>query len=87
MLEQVLRHLNNYFVVKDGVHADEYEISSGALDLDFLQENLHILCLCLRQKKLEREIHSFDTLSYTPILCRAFCCVSHYCRHMPTIDF
>lgn len=39
MLEQILRHLNNYFVVKNGVHPGSYSISSGALDLDFLQEN------------------------------------------------
>lgn len=39
MLEQVLRHLNNYFVVKDGVHVGEFEISSGVLNLDFLQTN------------------------------------------------
>jgi len=39
MLEEVLRHLNNYFVIKDGVHTGKYEISSSALDLDFLQEN------------------------------------------------
>ncbi len=39
MLEEVLRHLNNYFVVKDGVHIGKYEISSSALDLDFLHEN------------------------------------------------
>lgn len=39
MLEQVLGHLNNYFVVKDGVHRGKYEISSGSLDLDFLQTN------------------------------------------------
>lgn len=37
MLEQVLRHLNNYFVVKNGVHKGTFEISSGVLDLDFLQ--------------------------------------------------
>ena len=39
MLEQILRHLNNYFIVKDGVHRGTYEISSGSLDLDFLQDN------------------------------------------------
>jgi hypothetical protein len=39
MLEQVLRHLNNYFVVKDGVHKGTFEVSSGTLSLDFLQEN------------------------------------------------
>ena len=37
MLEQVLRHLNNYFIVKDGVHKGTFEVSSGTLDLDFLQ--------------------------------------------------
>lgn len=39
MLEQVLGHLNNYFVVKDGVHKGTFEVSSGTLDLDFLQNN------------------------------------------------
>jgi hypothetical protein len=39
MLEQILRHLNNYFVVKDGVHKGTFEVSSGTLSLDFLQEN------------------------------------------------
>ena len=39
MLEQILRHLNNYFVVKDGVHKGTFEVSSGTLNLDFLQEN------------------------------------------------
>lgn len=39
MLEQILRHLNNYFIVKDGVHKGRFEISSGTLDLDFLQNN------------------------------------------------
>lgn len=37
MLEQILRHLNNYFIVKDGVHKGTFEVSSGTLDLDFLQ--------------------------------------------------
>lgn len=38
MLEQILRHLNNYFVAKNGVHKGTYSVSSGTLDLDFLQE-------------------------------------------------
>lgn len=38
MLEQILRHLNNYFVVKDGVHSGTFDISSGTINLDFLQE-------------------------------------------------
>jgi hypothetical protein len=37
MLERILRHLNNYFIVKDGVHKGTFEVSSGTLDLDFLQ--------------------------------------------------
>lgn len=37
MLEQILRHLNNYFVVKNGVHKGTYSVSSGTLDLDFIQ--------------------------------------------------
>ncbi len=39
MLEQILRHLNNYFVVKDGVHRGTFEVSNGTLHLDFLQNN------------------------------------------------
>ena len=39
MLEQVLKHLNNYFVVKNGVHKGTFTISSGTLNLDFLQTN------------------------------------------------
>lgn len=38
MLEQILRHLNNYFVVKNGVHKGKFEISSGRLGLDFLKD-------------------------------------------------
>ena len=37
MLEQVLDRLNNYFVVKGGIHPGKYTVSSGHLELDFLQ--------------------------------------------------
>lgn len=37
MLERILDHLHNYFVVSGGVHAGEYVINSSALDVDFLQ--------------------------------------------------
>lgn len=39
MLEQVLRNLNNYFVVKDGVHKGTFTVSSGTLNLDFIQKS------------------------------------------------
>lgn len=37
MLEQILNHLHNYFIVKDGVHTGEFEIVNGSINLDFLQ--------------------------------------------------
>ena len=37
MLEQVLEHLHNYFVVPDGVHSGTYTVKDGKIDLPFLQ--------------------------------------------------
>lgn len=37
MLEQILRHLRNWFVVDGGVHIGTYTIEDGGLDLPFLQ--------------------------------------------------
>ena len=36
MLEQILSHLNNWFLVADGVHQDEYTITDGTIELPFL---------------------------------------------------
>lgn len=38
MLEEILSHIHNFFVVKDGVHRGNFTISSSTLSLDFLQE-------------------------------------------------
>lgn len=38
MLEAILRHLNNWFLVPGGVHAGTYEIKGGGIALPFLQE-------------------------------------------------
>lgn len=38
MLEEVLRHLNNWFLVPDGIHLDTYTIEDGGITLPFLQE-------------------------------------------------
>lgn len=38
MLEEILNHLHNYFVVENGVHTGSFEISSGVLGVDFLAE-------------------------------------------------
>ena len=37
MLETVLSHLKNWFLVSDGVHAGTFAIENGALNLPFLQ--------------------------------------------------
>lgn len=37
MLETVLQHLNNWFLVPDGVHAGEFTVQGGQLTLPFLQ--------------------------------------------------
>lgn len=37
MLEQILAHLNNWFLVADGVHQDEYTIADGTVELPFLR--------------------------------------------------
>lgn len=37
MLETVLQHLNNWFLVPDGVHAGEFTVQDGQLTLPFLQ--------------------------------------------------
>ena len=36
MLEQILTHLNNWFLVPEGVHEDTYEIKDGGIVLPFL---------------------------------------------------
>lgn len=36
MLEQILMHLNNWFLVPDGVHEDTFEIMDGGIELPFL---------------------------------------------------
>lgn len=38
MLEKVLRHLRNWFVVPDGIHRGKYEIKGGSIELPFLVE-------------------------------------------------
>ena len=38
MLENVLLHLKNWFIVPDGVHAGTYKIESRELELPFLQD-------------------------------------------------
>lgn len=38
MLATVLNHLNNYFIVKDGVHRGGYTIDGNTISLDFLQD-------------------------------------------------
>ena len=37
MLENVLSHLKNWFLIPDGVHGGTYTIENGALNLSFLQ--------------------------------------------------
>lgn len=37
MLENVLSHLKNWFLIPDGVHGGTYTIENGALNLPFLQ--------------------------------------------------
>lgn len=39
MLAEILEHLNNYFIVPDGKHVGEFEISNGGIALSFLEEN------------------------------------------------
>jgi len=36
VLEQILMHLNNWFLVPSGVHADTYTIKDGSITLPFL---------------------------------------------------
>lgn len=36
MLEEVLKHLKNWFVVPNGIHYGQFEIKGGALTLPFL---------------------------------------------------
>lgn len=38
MLEEILNHIHNFFVVKGGVHRGKFIISSNTITLDFLQE-------------------------------------------------
>ena len=37
MLEEVLQHLNNWFLVPDGIHTGEFIVQDGRLTLPFLQ--------------------------------------------------
>ena len=37
MLEQVLQHLNNWFLVPDGIHSGEFTVQDGGITLLFLQ--------------------------------------------------
>lgn len=37
MLEQLLMHLNNWFLLPDGVHAGTYSVEQGSITLPFLQ--------------------------------------------------
>ena len=37
MLEEVLRHLNNWFLVPDGIHTGEFTVQDGSITLPFLQ--------------------------------------------------
>lgn len=36
MLEKLLRHLRNWFVLPDGIHPGEYKIEKGSITLPFL---------------------------------------------------
>lgn len=38
MLEQVLRHLKNWFTVPGGIHTGTMSIAAGGIDLPFLQD-------------------------------------------------
>lgn len=38
MLEEVLQHLNNWFLVPDGIHTGEFTVQDGGITLPFLQE-------------------------------------------------
>lgn len=37
MLETILRHLHNWFVVPDGVHSGAFSVNCGALDCSYLR--------------------------------------------------
>lgn len=36
MLEEILAHLNNWFLVSDGAHSGTYEVKGGGIELPFL---------------------------------------------------
>ena len=36
MIEQVLNHIHNWFVVPDGIHSGEFEIKADGIELPFL---------------------------------------------------
>lgn len=38
MLEQILTHINNWFVVPGGEHTDQYEVKDGGIVLPFLAD-------------------------------------------------
>lgn len=37
MLEEVLQHLNNWFLMPDGIHTGEFTVQDGGITLPFLQ--------------------------------------------------
>lgn len=38
MLEQVLKHLNNWFLVPEGIHTGTFTVQGGSITLPFLQK-------------------------------------------------
>jgi hypothetical protein len=38
LLEEILNHIHNFFVVRNGVHRGNFVISSNTISLDFLQD-------------------------------------------------
>lgn len=46
MLEQVLMHLNNWFLVPDGIHEGTYTIEDGGIALPFLVANGQYFRIC-----------------------------------------
>lgn len=43
MLNEIMRHIRNYFPVRNGYHEGRYIIEDGALDLPFLLEGQYFL--------------------------------------------
>ena len=42
MLEQVLQHLNNWFLVPDGIHSGEYTVQDAGITQPYLQTGQYI---------------------------------------------